>query len=153
MISVILIVSKTKNMSRSGPIIIIEDDNDDKQIFENILSELEVSNTVICFENTTAAFDFLLTTDLSPFIIFSDINLPGKNGLDFKKEVDEDETLRKKCIPFLFYSTSTVQRDVNQAYTEMTVQGFFQKGTEYSEMKAMIKIIIDYWKLCKHPNT
>ena len=140
-------------MSRSGPIIIIEDDNDDKQIFENILSELEVPNTVIFFENTNDAFDFLLATNLSPFIIFSDINLPGKTGLDFKKELDENESLRKKCIPFLFYSTSTVQRDVNQAYTEMTVQGFFQKGTEYSEMRAMIKIIIDYWTLCKHPNT
>jgi hypothetical protein len=51
----------------------------------------------------------------------------------------------------VFYSTLTSQADINEAYTQMTVQVFF-KGNSFEEAKKDIKLIIDYWKLCKHPN-
>jgi hypothetical protein len=35
---------------------------------------------------------------------------------------------------------------------EMTVQGFFQKGYSYEEIKTTIKLIVDCWMVCKHPN-
>jgi hypothetical protein len=41
---------------------------------------------------------------------------------------------------------------VNNAYSHMTVQGFFKKGTNYVEMKEMINVILVYWKYCRHPN-
>jgi hypothetical protein len=34
----------------------------------------------------------------------------------------------------------------------MTIQGFFKKGSEYKEMKNLIRIILDYWRACRHPN-
>jgi hypothetical protein len=35
----------------------------------------------------------------------------------------------------------------------MMVQGYFEKPQSLSEIKETIKLIIDYWKLCKHPNS
>ena len=140
-------------MAKSGPIIVLEDDADDKSIFEEILQDLEITNKLIWFTKTAETLEYLKTTSEQPFIIFSDINLPVQNGIDFKKELDNDEQLRKKSIPFVFYSTSVDQKTVNDAYTKMTVQGFFKKGHSYDEMKANIKVIFDYWKTCKHPNT
>jgi len=140
-------------MAKSGPIIVLEDDADDKSIFEEILQDLEVTNKLIWFTKTAETLEYLKTTSEQPFIIFSDINLPVQNGIDFKKELDTDEQLRKKSIPFVFYSTSVDQKTVNDAYTKMTVQGFFKKGNSYDEMKTDIKVIFDYWKTCKHPNT
>jgi CheY-like chemotaxis protein len=140
-------------MAKKGPIVIIEDDTEDEEIFKDILEELKISNKIIWFTDPHKAFDYLKTTREQPFIIFSDINLPKQNGVEFKRRIDEDKQLRKKSIPFIFYSTFVGQEIVNKAYTQMTVQGFFRKGTSYKEIKSDIKMIIDYWQVCNHPNT
>jgi DNA-binding NtrC family response regulator len=137
---------------RSGPIIVVEDDIDDKEIFDAALQELQSTNKIIWFNNCDDAWDYLKKTTDSPFIIFSDVNMPRQSGLEFKKQIDEDKQLRKKSIPFVFYSTSVNQDTVNEAYMKMTVQGFFQKSSRFEEMKQTIKLILDYWRVCRHPN-
>jgi CheY-like chemotaxis protein len=139
-------------MAKEGPIIIIDDDVEDKDIFKDALEELSIDNTIVWFTDTGLAFEYLKTTKDQPFIIFSDVNLPAQNGIEFKRRIDQDEQLRKKSIPFIFYSTFVDQKVVNEAYTKMTVQGFFKKGNNYSEVRNEIKMILDYWHVCKHPN-
>lgn len=133
------------------PIIIVEDDIDDKEMLEHIIKELEIPNNILWFDNTDLAYEYLSTTKQKTFIIFCDINLPGKNGLEFKRQIDQDPILRKDSIPFIFLSTSARQHDINEAYTKMVVQGFFIKGSDYNQMKREIKVIFDYWYLSKHP--
>mgnify|MGYP001627179916 CR=1 FL=1 len=138
---------------KSGPIILIEDDVDDKEILEEVLKELNVSNELIWFNNCIEAYNFLLHTSQRPLLIISDVNLPGQNGLELKRQIDENPILRSKSIPFIFYSTSVSQHAVNIAYQEMTVQGFFQKEQNFESIKIKIKNILDYWKDCRHPNS
>lgn len=140
-------------MSKSGAIIIVEDDIDDRKFFESIFLELGVTNQLKWFDSAESAIMFLSTTSQPIFVIISDVNLPGTNGLEFKKSLDSDPKLRRKSIPFIFYSTAANQEDVNDAYLNMTIQGFFKKGPDYENAKNTIKIIFDYWKLCRHPNT
>jgi len=80
----------------------VEDDADDEAIFTEILEELEIPNKIICFHNSSDAFDYLKKTTEQPFIIFSDVNLPGENGIEFKRRIDADKQLRQKSIPFVF---------------------------------------------------
>jgi CheY-like chemotaxis protein len=138
---------------KSGPIIIVEDDADDKEIFKEVIRDLKVYNEVLWFDNCGDAFYYLKTTNDQPFIIFCDVNLPKRNGLEFKRQLDKDDELRRKSIPFIFYSTSISQEMVNRAYTEMTVQGFFKKHNNYKDIRSTIELILDYWKACRHPNT
>jgi two-component SAPR family response regulator len=140
-------------MANPGPVIIVEDDADDEAIFYEILKELNISNNIKWFGNSDDAMHYLKTTTDQPFIIFSDVNLPGDNGIEFKKQIDSDKRLRKKSIPFVFYSTAVDQRIINEVYTQMTVQGFFKKGNSYKDIRNNIKLIFDYWQICKHPNT
>ena len=139
-------------MAKSGPIIIVEDDADDKEVLQEILKELQVTNPIIWFTQSDDALAYLKSTPEQPFLIFSDVNLPRKNGIEFKRAIDSDPQLRRKSIPFIFYSTSVAQGLVNEAYTQMTVQGFFQKPNSYDEIKSTIKLALDYWGLCRHPN-
>jgi response regulator RpfG family c-di-GMP phosphodiesterase len=138
---------------KAGPIIIVEDDIDDQEIFIQALREININNQVNHFKNGKTAFEYLLQTSERPFIIFCDVNLPGQKGTAFKKQIDDNKELRRKSIPFIFYSTSDDQGTVNEAYTEMTVQGFFKKQDDYSEIKSQLKVIVDYWMACRHPNT
>jgi len=140
-------------MSRKGEIIVVEDDMDDREFFSAIVRDLDVKNEIVWFDSTDQAYDYLMKTAKSIFIIFCDINVPGRNGLEFKKKIDSEPKLRKKSIPFIFYSTLASQREVNEAYTEMTVQGFFKKNIDFDDTKVMIKTIFDYWGMAKHPNT
>jgi len=140
-------------MAKSGMLVIVEDDLDDQVFLSGIFKKIGVKNDIAWFDNTDDALNFLLTTTRPLFIIFSDINLPGKNGLEFKRAIDSTPKLRTRSIPFIFYSTAANQRDVNDAFTEMTVQGFFKKGMDTRETETIMKTIFDYWKLCKHPNS
>ena len=138
---------------KAGPIVLVEDDIDDQEIFRDVISEIGVSNELRIFNNCIDAFNYLLETTEQPFIIFCDVNLPLLNGIEFKRKIDANDYLRKKSIPFVFYSTTVNQETVNEAYTKMTIQGFFRKKESFSEIKSNINTILEYWKECSHPNT
>jgi CheY-like chemotaxis protein len=138
---------------KSRPIILIEDDDDDMEILKEVLTELNLSNKIIWFKNCIEAWQYLTTTADQPFIIICDINLPLQSGIEFKRQIDLNPVMRRKSIPFVFYSTSAGQKIVNEAYTQYTVQGFFKKPYNFDEIKNHMRIIMEYWAICKHPNT
>lgn len=140
-------------MALHGPIIYIDDDSDDIELFCAVIKDLKIANRIIIFNNCLEAMSFLVETKEQPFLIICDVNLPFKTGIEFKAEIDANPYMRRKSIPFIFYSTSTNQRDVNDAYTQMTVQGFFPKGTNYKATLELWRTIFTYWQKCKHPNT
>lgn len=140
-------------MAKLGPIVIVEDDIDDQEIITDVINELGISNEIILFTKCSDAFDFLKTTSKQPFIIICDINLPEQNGLDFKQQVDNDSILRNKSIPFIFLSTAAGKQTVSEAFTKMTVQGFFKKPSSMEDLRKVILTINEYWKLCRHPNS
>ncbi|MES2647466.1 MAG: response regulator [Bacteroidota bacterium] len=138
-------------MSVSGPIIIIEDDLDDQQILQETLLELGVNNVICFFDNCIDVYQYLLVTHDKPFLILSDVNLPVMTGSELKQRINENEELRKKAIPFIFFTTTANAKAVEKAY-DMMVQGYFEKDSDLKSLKATLGTIIAYWKLCKHPN-
>jgi CheY-like chemotaxis protein len=137
-------------MYKSGPIISIEDDLDDQDLFKEVLTELGVKNEVVFFKNGMDALSYIRSTPEQPFIIFCDINMPCLNGLEVRNQINEDEELRLKAIPFVFFTTASSRELVNEAYRSC-VQGFFTKPSSLDEIKAVIKQILDYWANCNHP--
>ena len=138
-------------MNKGGPIIIIEDDIDDQDILTEIFIELDYKNKIIFFGDGEKALEFLTATDVEPFIIFSDINMPKLNGMELREKIHENEDLRLKSIPYLFFSTVAEQQNVVDAYSK-SIQGFFVKPTSYEGIKETIKTIVTYWEKCVSPN-
>ena len=140
-------------MNKEAPIVIIDDDKDDQDILVDVANELNLPNKLQFFGNTNEAFAYLKSTSDKPLVIISDINLPQESGVELKRRIDEDYQLREKSIPFIFFSTYIEKRIVDIAYKELTIQGFFKKSNHYNEIKDTFKMIIDYWSVCKHPNS
>lgn len=140
-------------MAKSGPILIIEDDPDDQDLIRDVLQELNINNKVLFFDKSPDAIAYLKASPEQPFIILSDINLPEQNGVEFKRQLDLDPQLRSKSVPFVFFSTSVNKETIDIAYKELTIQGYFQKTNSYEELRETIKLILDYWRVCKHPNS
>jgi len=139
-------------MAKSGPIILVEDDSDDHEIFIEVLEQIGEYD-VKWFPDCIKCLEYLKTTEDDPFIIFCDINIPLMSGIEFKLKIDENPMLRDKSIPFIFYTTSDDDYFVNMAYKQMTIQGFFKKRNDYSAIKETLECIINYWDRCRHPNS
>lgn len=137
-------------MSQQGPLIVIEDDPDDQEMIKRIIAKLELSNELKLFADGDQALKYLEASIEKPFLIISDINMPLLNGLDLKRYIQKDESLRKKCYPFVFLTTTASPTQVAQAYG-LAIEGFFAKGQSYDELKGVLKTIITYWKQALHP--
>lgn len=139
-------------MSIHGPIIFVEDDMDDQFIYKEICSELGVAHKLRFFQSGPKVLAYLRETSERPFIIFCDINMPEMDGLDLRKQINDEEQLRRKSIPFVFFSTAATPHQVRAAY-DLTVQGFFLKEQNLADTMATIKMILHYWQKCYHPNS
>jgi CheY-like chemotaxis protein len=139
-------------MVNTGPILILEDDFEDQELLQEVLLEIGIKEKMIFFEDGVKALDYLMTTAEQPFLIISDINLPGMTGLQFQQKVNANEYLRKKSIPLVFLTTVENKAVIEQVYG-LTVQGFFTKPSTFAEYKETLLSITGYWRICRHPNT
>ncbi len=138
-------------MNKKGPIIVIEDDEDDRLFIKDVFIELNYDNKIIFFEDGQMALNHLMNEEIEPFIIISDINMPVLNGMALKEEIQKNENLRLKCIPYLFFTTSANQEHVIDAYSK-SVQGFFIKPNRIEQLKVILKKIVEYWQECESPH-
>ena len=138
-------------MNKTGPIVIIEDDLDDQYILTEIFKELNYKNELVFFGDSLQALQYLTDTDIEPFLVLSDINMPKLNGMELREKIHNNEDLRAKSIPYLFFSTSAEQKNVIDAYSR-SIQGFFVKPTNYDKLKSVIIKIVEYWQECESPN-
>ncbi len=139
-------------MENTGQIVILEDDPEDRELLKEVLLEIGVTEKMVFFEDGHKALDYLIATEDQPFLILSDINLPGMSGLQFQQRVNENEYLRKKSIPLVFLTTVDNAGIIEKVYS-LTVQGFFIKPSSFTEYKDTLSSITAYWRLCRHPNT
>jgi len=138
-------------MNKTGPIIVIEDDIDDQEILVEIFNDLGYVNKIIYFSDGNDALDFLNKSDVLPFLILSDINMPRINGFELRNKIFTNEQLQTKCIPYLFFSTSATKKAVIDAYA-LSVQGFFIKPVSVKELENTIRKIVEYWQECIAPS-
>lgn len=138
-------------MNKNGPIIVIEDDPDDQDLMVEIFQSLGYANKIIYFQDGNDALAYLNKSEVQPFIILSDINMPKLNGFELRNKVFADRQLQTKCIPYLFFTTAANKKSVTDAYS-MSVQGFFVKPTSMLALKNTIRKIVEYWQECIAPN-
>lgn len=138
-------------MNKNGPIVVIEDDADDQDILIEIFKNLDYKNPIIYFSDGEEALTYLVDTKTKPFLILSDINMPKLSGFELREKVHTNEDLNLKCIPYLFFTTTSNQKAVVDAYSQ-SVQGFFVKANSIAKLERTIKTIIEYWQECEAPN-
>ncbi|WP_018614529.1 response regulator [Segetibacter koreensis] len=139
-------------MTISGPIIFVEDDLDDQEVFTEALRELGITDNYKFFGDGKEALEYLQTTTEQPFVIFCDVNMPRLNGIELRNEINNSNYLKQKSIPFVFFTTALNKKLVDEAFS-LSVQGFFKKPEEFSQIMHIIKQVLDYWYNSKHPNS
>ncbi len=138
-------------MNKNGPVIVIEDDEDDQMLLAEVFSLLNYKNEILYFTDGNEALAYLNKEDVFPFLILSDINMPRINGLELREKVQINEQLHIKCIPYLFFTTNSTKESVIKAYS-LSAQGFFQKPRSFDDLANTIRKIMEYWRECIAPS-
>lgn len=138
-------------MDATGPIVLIDDDQDDQDLFSESARTFMPDNIIRSFYNGSQALEYLSTTKEKPFIILCDMNMPVMNGLELLENICSSYDLKSKSIPFVFFSTSAEQKSVQRAY-DLGVQGFFKKPDSIAELRRILSLTFSFWKDCLHPN-
>jgi CheY-like chemotaxis protein len=126
-------------MNTSKIVFIIDDDADDREIFTDVLKDIDGGYEVWQSES---ADDAMLRMRLSrnlPHYIFLDLNMPRVNGLECLKAFKENSNLRP--IPIFLYSTTVKARDVEQARS-LGASGIISKTSNIKALrKALAKLL------------
>lgn len=132
-------------MKMHRDILVIEDDEDDREILEEIFRDLGYKNNIIFFSDSTEALKYIRKPEVNPFIIISDINMPKLGGFELRDMILEEEVLADKDIPYIFISNAQDEYSIKQA-NKLFIQGYIQKTNDYNRYKEKIKNLIDFWK-------
>ncbi|MDT7827746.1 response regulator [Pricia sp. S334] len=126
-------------------LLLTDDDEDDREIFKETAEELETKVKVDTLNDGQELMEFLSDKDNRlPDILFLDINMPHKNGLDSLCEIRATPRLNDLCI--IMYSTSNYPLDVKKAY-DLGANGFIEKPSSHIKLKEILQRVIDMdWK-------
>lgn len=124
-------------MLKYKKIVLVDDDTDDRQIFGEILSEIDPEAVVECVENGLELVSFLnkIPDDQLPEIIILDQNMPqmtGKESLIYLKA-----TPRFQYIPVIVYSTYQI-KDFYRECLELGAQDVVPKPDTLQGYRDMV---------------
>ncbi len=96
-------------------ILLADDDESDRLLFKEAFDEMEIKTTVHVVNNGMQLMDYLTAKDaLLPDLIFLDLNMPRKGGLECLREIRSNEKF--KAVPIAVYSTSASEKDINETF-------------------------------------
>ncbi|QCX39093.1 response regulator [Aureibaculum algae] len=121
-------------------VFLAEDDEDDRWLFEQALADLKIKTELSMFKNGKEMMDYLKKGDtITPHIVFLDLNMPIKNGMECLKEMKEDENLKK--IPVAIYSTSSSEKDIENTFIS-GANVYINKPNNFSALKKVVEKVL-----------
>lgn len=118
-------------------ILLADDDEADRFIFTEAFSELKIQTIVKTVNDGDQLMEYLGNADNKmPHILFLDLNMPRKNGLECLKEIRGNEKF--KDVSIAIYSTSDNEKDM-----EETFQGganvYITKPADFNTLKQVLE--------------
>lgn len=121
-------------------ILLADDDEDDRLFFKEAFEEIKIK-THVRFVNDGVE----LMNDLNqngqqlPHILFLDLNMPRKNGIECLLEIKRMNQLQN--IAIAIYSTSSSEKDIEETF----VQGanvYIKKPSDFTTLKRILEEVI-----------
>ncbi|MCC7030561.1 MAG: response regulator [Chitinophagaceae bacterium] len=121
-------------------ILLADDDEDDRLFFTDAIEEIKVRTVVHTVNDGVQLMDRLLNPEIRlPNLIFLDLNMPIKGGIECLNEIRSDKNLRD--ITIAIYSTSASQEDIEETFVK-GANIYIKKPNDFSELKKILKEVI-----------
>ena len=129
---------------KNGPVLIVNDDKDDRELLLDAWNDLGFTNSLIFFRTGEDVLAYLKSDKPTPFLILCDVDLSQMNGFELKRRIFEDDASYYKSIPFIFWSAGASEAQIEKSY-DLGGNGFFIKETTYKGLQKSLSDIVGYW--------
>ena len=134
------------------PIMLIEDNPDDRDLTIRALKKNNILNPVIVASNGAEALAMLLGDDQrdqgNPALILLDLKLPKIEGLEVLRRIRADE--RTQVVPVLVLTSSKEEADLRAAY-QLGANAYVRKPVAFSEFSEAIHTVGLFWLHLNEP--
>lgn len=122
-------------------IILADDDEDDRLLFSEALQELTMQTKLSLFKHGQELLDYLFQPQIDlPNVIFLDLNMPIKNGMQCLREIRENPKFNDMYIAI--YSTSSSDADIKDTFLN-GASIYINKPNCFNKLKETIEKVLN----------
>lgn len=121
-------------------VVLADDDEDDRLFFSEAFEELKINTKVSTFNDGVFLMDYFNSEDaILPEVLFLDLNMPRKSGLECLKELRADEKYKDMAIAI--YSTSSSEEDVENTFV-LGANIYIKKPNDFKSLKKVLSDVV-----------
>ncbi|WP_149276231.1 response regulator [Pareuzebyella sediminis] len=121
-------------------IALADDDEDDRFLFSEAIDEIDIRTKLSLFNHGQELMDYLnLPKVVLPNLIFLDLNMPIKNGMQCLTEIRKNPTLRD--IAIAIYSTSSSEKDIEETFLN-GANIYINKPNNFTKLQEVIEKVL-----------
>jgi CheY-like chemotaxis protein len=129
----------------TAPVLIVSDDQDDKDLILEAWKELNYPNVLLFLKSGEEVIGYLEKEQPAPFLILCDVNLPRMDSFELKERILSNTRSNYKSIPFVFWSALASKAQIQKSY-DLGGNGFFIKDQTFEGLKKSLVDIVEYWR-------
>jgi DNA-binding response OmpR family regulator len=117
-----------------------DDDEDDRLFFQEAIDDISIRTKLSLFNNGQELMDYLsLPKVILPNLVFLDLNMPIKNGMQCLKEIRANSSLNHVCIAI--YSTSCSEKDIEDTFIN-GANIYLNKPNNFGKLRESIEKVL-----------
>ncbi|WP_426064289.1 response regulator [Flavobacterium sp. DSP2-3-1] len=121
-------------------ICLADDDEDDRLFFTDAFDELKINTKVSTFNDGVALMNYLNNEDsVLPSVLFLDLNMPKKNGVECLLEIKKNEKLSD--IAIAIYSTSSSEEHIEETFIN-GANIYIKKPNDFEDLKKILAEVV-----------
>jgi len=121
-------------------LILADDDEDDRLFFTDAFSELKINTRVNTFNDGVELMNYLNKEDsLMPNVLFLDLNMPKKTGIECLIEIKNNEKM--SGIAIVIYSTSASEEDIEKTFV-LGANIYIKKPDSFKKLKKILSEVV-----------
>jgi CheY-like chemotaxis protein len=125
-------------------VFITDDDEDDRLLFQEVVKELPYLVHLSMARDGEETIKILNQLHQLPDLLFLDLNMPIKNGLECLVDIKASKKLRS--LPVIIFSTSIYPSAINQAY-DAGAHLYIRKPNDFLSFKRSVQYVLSFnWK-------
>jgi two-component system response regulator len=131
-------------MTRSGTILLVEDNEDDIELTVRAFAKSGVANDLAVARNGEEALAYLHRDDGHPLpeVVLLDLKLPKIDGLEVLRRMREDPRTRR--LPVVVLTSSNEEQDMLSSY-ELGANSFVRKPVDFARFIEAARQLGLYW--------
>ena len=121
-------------------VLLADDDDDDRLLFREAFNEIKIKTVVNTVNDGVELMRLLNQKNTRlPHILFLDLNMPRKSGMECLLEIKNTENL--KDIPIAIYSTSASEEDIEETFVR-GANVYIKKPSDFGTLKKALEHVI-----------